>query len=174
MSFLRTLDRWLTKVESVLLVVFLSVMLTLAFTQVVLRNVFNSGLLWGDTLVRHLVLWVGFLGAAVATSGEGHISIDALTKFLPVRVKAGAHVLTSLFAAAVCWYLAEGSYHFLKSEAAAGSTFALGIPVWVGALIVPVGYLLLSFHFLVRCVESLLVAAGRTAPPRPETDVTVP
>lgn len=168
MKLLRALNRLLTRFESVLLVGFLGVLLVLAFTQVVLRNVFNSGLLWGDPMVRHLVVWVGFLGAAVATSKEGHISIDALTKFLPARVKAGTHVVTNLFAAVVCWYLAQASYEFLKSEAAAGSTFVLDIPTWIGGLIIPVGYLLIAFHFLVRVLESLLVAAGKSAPPAPE------
>ena len=169
MKLLRALDRWLTKGETVLLVLFLGAMLVLAFTQVVLRNAFNSGLLWGDTVVRHIVLWVGFLGAAVATSGDGHIAIDALTKFISPRVKAGVRVLTNLFAAVVCWYLAQGSYQFLTSEAEAGSTFVLDIPVWVGALVVPIGYLLIAFHFLVRLLESFLVASGRQAPPA--TDV---
>ena len=168
MKFLRAVDRLLAKLESGLLVGFLAVMLLLAFTQVALRNLFNSGLLWGDPMVRHLVVWVGFLGAAVAATQEGHISIDALTKFLPARIKAGTHVATNLFAGVVCWYLAQASYDFLKSEAEAGSTFVLDIPTWIGGLIIPVGYLLVGFHFMVRVLESFLVAAGKASPPPPE------
>ena len=40
--------------------------------QVVLRQVFGGGILWCDTLLRHLVLWVGFLGAARAAGQHPH------------------------------------------------------------------------------------------------------
>ncbi|MCK5573045.1 MAG: TRAP transporter small permease subunit, partial [Bacteroidetes bacterium] len=85
MKFFRGLSRALVRVETVLLVLFLGVMVVLAFAQVVMRNIFQTGFLWGDPLVRHLVLWVGFMGAAIAASDERHISIDAINKFLPIR-----------------------------------------------------------------------------------------
>ncbi|MCK7524997.1 MAG: TRAP transporter small permease [Ignavibacteriales bacterium] len=65
-------------------------MVLLAFAQVILRNVFGTGLVWGDTIVRHMVLWAGFVGGALASYEGRHISIDALTKFFPPRVKHGA------------------------------------------------------------------------------------
>ena len=156
MSILRALDRTLMRIEGILLVVFLGAMVVLAFLQVVLRNLFGTGLLWADPLVRHFVLWAGFLGGAMATSGDRHISIDALTRFLSVRVKAGMHVVTNLFAAIACSYLADAALTFILSEKSAGSTTVLDIPVWLGAAIVPAGYALMAFHFMVRTVEAVL------------------
>lgn len=160
MSILRTLDRTLVRIEGVLLVVFLGAMVVLAFSQVILRNLFGTGLLWADPLVRHFVLWTGFLGGAMATSADRHISIDALTRFLSIRVKAGMHVITNLFAAIACSYLAQAALVFILSEKSAGSTTVLDIPVWLGASIVPAGYALMAFHFMVRAVESVLTVAG--------------
>jgi TRAP-type C4-dicarboxylate transport system permease small subunit len=158
---LRTLERILVRIEEILLVLFLGLMVILAFTQVVLRNLFGTGMLWADPLVRHFVLWAGFLGGALATSTERHINIDALTRFLTPRVHAGAKVLTSLFGAVACWFLAHAAWEFMLSEQAAGSTTVLGIPVWAAALIVPAGYGLMTLHFAMRAVEDLLIAAGR-------------
>ena len=129
MKLLRAIDAALVRVETVLLVVFLGVMVVLSFAQVVLRNVFDTGLLWVDPLVRHLVLWAGFMGAAMATSTDRHISIEAFNKFLPERWRHFVHVLTSLFA---------------------GGEIALGIPSWIALLILPAGYLLIMAHFLLR------------------------
>ena len=51
--------------------------------QIILRNVFHSGLLWADPLMRHIVLWLGCLGAALATTSARHINIDVFSRALP-------------------------------------------------------------------------------------------
>lgn len=161
MTVLRSLDRFLVRVETAFLVVFLSVMILLAFLQVMLRNVLGIGFLWADPLVRHLVLWVGFFGAAVATHEERHISIDALTRFFRPRWKALAHIVTSLFAVVVCSHLAHASYVFLLDEKSLGSDFMLNVPTWVALIVIPAGYVLIAFHFLVKLIEHLLFVVGK-------------
>jgi TRAP-type C4-dicarboxylate transport system permease small subunit len=67
---MRKLEQWnetLGRVEKFLIVVMLSMMILVAFLQIVLRNAFSTGISWGDPLVRYLVLWVGFIGASLAT-----------------------------------------------------------------------------------------------------------
>src|SRR5262245_577336 len=167
MKLLFAIERLLVRLETLLIVLFLSVMTILAFSQVLLRNLFDTGLLWGDQVVRHLVLFVGFMGAAVATAEEKHISIDALTKFLPVRVKAAAHLITNLFALIVCWYLAEAAFHLYLDEREAGGTIVLDIPSWVGVIILPPGYLLIAFHFAVRSFHAVMIMTGKEQPAAP-------
>ncbi len=154
MRIIRQVDAFLGRVEFVLLVVFLTAMVLLAFLQVVLRNFFDTGLLWADTIVRHLVIWGGFTAAAIASSEGRHISIDALTKFLPDKLRRAAQVITGLFAVVVCWFLAEAAWKFLMDEKAAGSDLVLGIQTWVALLIIPIGYLLMGFHFIVKVIDS--------------------
>jgi TRAP-type C4-dicarboxylate transport system permease small subunit len=154
MRIIRAINKFLVRVETALLVVFLGTMVMLAFGQVVLRNAFGTSFLWGDTLVRYLVLWSGFLGAALATSDDRHISIDALTKYVPERGRHGVKVITSLFAAVTCYYLSQASVLFLVGEKEAGSVLFLSIPTWVGLAIIPAGYALLAIHFLVLAAEN--------------------
>lgn len=161
MKLLRTLDRVLVRVETAFLVVFLSVMILLAFSQVMLRNFLGMGFLWADPLVRHLVIWVGFFGAAVATHEERHISIDALTRFFRPRWKAIAHVFTSLFAVIVCLYLADAAWVFLLDEKSLGSAFMLNVPTWIALIVIPTGYALIAFHFLVKIADHLMVVVGK-------------
>ena len=77
MSILLFLDRWLARITGWLIVFFLGVMILMAFGQVVLRNVFHTGIEWGDVFLRHMVLWLGFLGATIAT-GEGRQHVPSL------------------------------------------------------------------------------------------------
>lgn len=156
MTLLRALDRFFSRIEYTLLVVFLGSMVLLAFTQVILRNVFGTGIVWADTIVRHLVLWSGFVGAALATSDERHISIDALTKFLSLRTRHIVMIFTSLFAVIVCYYLGTAAWGYVVEERANGGELVLSIPTWVALLIIPSGYFLIAFHFLVKMVENVI------------------
>ena len=150
MKFLLRLDSVLTRIEGWLVIALLSVMIVLSFVQVVLRNAFSESLAWGDILLRHLVLWVGFLGAALATSGERHINIDALTRFLTPKLQHAAKIATNLFAAGICYILFQASLTFLSNEIADKSTVFGSIPAIYSQIIIPVGFGLIIIHFLIR------------------------
>ncbi len=74
-------------VEDALLVLILAAMVGLAATQIVLRNLFDGAILWADPMLRVAVLWVGMIGAMVATRIDKQISVDAVSRFLPLRWK---------------------------------------------------------------------------------------
>jgi len=152
MKILKRIDSGLNKVEGAILIILLLVMLFMAFGQVVLRNIFSGGIVWGDILLRHLVLWIGFLGAALATSGERHINIDILTRYLPERLKGAVATLSNVFAAAVCFLLFRASLTFIEFEITNTNTIFGEIPSWYAQIIIPVGYSLLAFHFIVRAI----------------------
>ena len=116
MKILKTIDSLLNKIEGGILIALLLVMLFMAFGQVVLRNISSGGFVWGDILLRHLVLWIGFLGAALATSGERHINIDILTRYLPERLKGAVAALSNVFAAVICLLLFRASLTFIGFE----------------------------------------------------------
>jgi TRAP-type C4-dicarboxylate transport system permease small subunit len=158
MKLLRLLDRFFYKTEHILLVAFLGGMVLLAFLQVVLRNFFGTGIMWADTIVRHLVLWSGFVGAALATSEERHISIDALTKFLSERTRHIVFIFTSAFAAIVCYYLARAGWTYMLEERTNGGELVLGIQTWVALSIIPVGYILVGFHFAIKVLENAIAS----------------
>jgi TRAP-type C4-dicarboxylate transport system permease small subunit len=164
MTLLRSIDRGLVRVEGWLLVLFLGTMVVLSFAQVVLRNVFSTGFIWADPLVRHMVLWVGFLGAAIATHEERHISIDALTRFLSPRWKAAAAIAGQVFLAVVCAFLVGASWTFLMQERDAGGEFLNGIPSYAALMIIPAGYLLIAVHALIRAMTRWPALLGRDMP----------
>jgi TRAP-type C4-dicarboxylate transport system permease small subunit len=78
------LDRILTvvyRIEDGILAALLTLMIAVAVVQILLRNFFGAGIIWGDVLVRILVLWIGLTGAMIATRQNKHISIDLVARY---------------------------------------------------------------------------------------------
>ncbi len=153
MKVLQTIESALVKAESALIILLLGVMLLLGFTQVILRNVFHSGIIWADIVLRHLVLWVGFLGALLAAYSGKHISVDAFTRFFVPKVRTAITIVTDFFAAVVCYFLLRASLTFISFEISDKYTIYENIPSWYAQSIIPIGYTLLIFHFTVRVIR---------------------
>jgi C4-dicarboxylate transporter DctQ subunit len=155
MKLLERINSYLEKIESIFLVIILSVMVMLAFLQVVLRNLFDQGILWADIFLRHLVLWVGFIGASLATREEKHITIDLFTRFLSKRGKNITQMITNLFAHIICLILADAGWTFVQYDKAEGMILFNNIQTWYFQLIIPIGFLLMAFRFLLLSVNNL-------------------
>ena len=93
--YLLKFDQWLSRFMGWLIVFFLGVMILMAFGQVALRNLFHTSIEWGDVLLRHLVLWVGFLGATIATGEGRHLKIEFINKLVPERHRKVIFVVTN-------------------------------------------------------------------------------
>jgi len=147
-------DAFLDHIEQTLLVVFLSSMIVIAFLQIVLRNFFATGLGWGDSVLRNLVLWIGFIGATLATREGKHINIDVVSRWLPALWKNLVTFITHLFSFLICCLLTLAAWKFIKNEAQMGNVTFLNIPAWVPELILPVTFGLMTFRFGLRSVKN--------------------
>lgn len=145
-------DSILARLESGLLTLILGTMIILAFSQVLLRNIFHSGILWGDTLVRQLVLWVGFIGASLATKDNRHINIDALRRALPLSWQRYATVLTNIFSLLICILLSRAALVFVSDEYSAHTLIVPGIPSWVFTSIIFIGFVIMTFRFMLNTI----------------------
>jgi TRAP-type C4-dicarboxylate transport system permease small subunit len=148
-------DEVIDRVEQTLIVTFLSFMILLAFLQIVLRNFFNTGLDWGDSLLRNLVLWIGFMGATLATREGKHINIDLISRWLPPLGKNAITFLIHLFSFSICLLLTYAALKFMKNEAQMGQRTFLNIPVWIPELILPLTFGLMTFRFGLRSLKNL-------------------
>ncbi len=153
MKPLLVLDHWIEKVAVGAIVLLLSVMILLAFGQVLMRNIFHSAFPGVDVLLRHLVLWVGYFGAIIATGHRRHLRIEVVELVLSERARVVCAVIANLFAAAICIVLLRAAISFVHLERAETTTTMIGLPAWVFAIVVPVGYAAIGFRFIVRAVE---------------------
>jgi TRAP-type C4-dicarboxylate transport system permease small subunit len=140
-------DKIISRVEQLLLAIMLSLMILVAVLQIVLRNFFATGLSWGDPLVRYLVLWAGFTGAALATKEGKHINIDVFSHWVPGRGYTIIQFITNLFSSFVCGLLTLAALTFVKNEAQIGGTAFFDIPVWIPETIIPVSFGIMTLRF---------------------------
>ncbi len=150
MEIIRSIDRMLEKIEGNLIVCFLTLMIVLSFGQMISRNLFHQALVWGDTLLRQLVLWTGFLGASLAVHKNKHISIDIFSNFLSPGLKIKALNFTRFVASIISGFLAWAAWSFVQFERESESILFLDLPVWIFLLILPYSFLVIAFRFLLN------------------------
>ena len=155
---------WLfDKLEYLVLVFLLTVMVGLAFLQIFLRIFFATGILWGDPLLRHLVLWIALLGAATAAKEGKHINIDIISRVLPGRGKVAIQGLIDLFSTFICILLIHASLKFIGDEFQTGVIAFLKIPTWIVAVIFPVAFGLIALRFAISGFRNGAIAIWGSA-----------
>jgi len=154
MNAIRKLDEWLARLESGALILTLFLMVFFSFGQIILRNLFNSGLLWTDLFLRQMVLWVGFLGASLAVREGRHISIDVLPQFLPARLKPFLKILVHFTAGMVCIFLTLAAWKFVEMEIEFNTILFLDIPAWMFQTILPYSFALISLRYFLIALDA--------------------
>lgn len=145
--------RWATVVTALergLLTALILGMIALSMVQIVLRNFFHTGLIWIEPLLRHLVLWIGFSAAVVATGRLRHIHMDVIGRILPPAGRIFVTRVTALVAAVICVVLARASWLFLASEQQFGATGLLDVPIWILTFALFPGFALMAARFTAR------------------------
>ncbi|MDH3450731.1 MAG: TRAP transporter small permease subunit, partial [Gammaproteobacteria bacterium] len=137
---------WITRIhraEDALLVALLAVTIVLACTQIVLRNFFDSGFVWIDPLLRIMVLWLGLIGATVASRNDKHIRIDLLSRFFDRNTDGMVQVIVAQISAWTCLLVAWYGMNWIRLDYADGVASIIGIPAWILEVIVPLSFALI-------------------------------
>lgn len=144
----------ISKFEDTLVIFFLFSLLIIATTQIILRNVFDSGIIWGDSLLSILVLWLGLAASIVASRQKKHINIDVFTQYLPDIYKVYIKKFGQLFAAIVCLCIGYFSFVFISGEYMLGEYAFEKIPVWLTESIIPFAFLVMGVRYFLQSVLS--------------------
>jgi TRAP-type C4-dicarboxylate transport system permease small subunit len=175
MNAMRQIDQGLARMESWLIVGFLWTMALLTLIQVGLRGLYTHGqfqwanelmgyLDWSEPLVRLLVLWVTFLGASLVTREGKHIKIDLVSTLLPKRWLPLRGLIISFFCVIVCAVMVKVCIGYVRLDMSFGGRMFLGIPSWVGLLILPIGFSSILFRFVLRGIEQASALLGGPNP----------
>ncbi len=156
MKWFKLFDKYLGWAESTLLVLCLTVMISLGFVQVLLRNFFDLGISWADPLLRHLVLWIAFLGASLSTAKRKHINIDIVSRLLSPKGKLIAALVVDLASLIVVIFLTKAAYVFVCNEKLDETTAFADIPSWIVQIIIPVAFGLIGLRFFSHAIDSVI------------------
>jgi len=167
-SLFDRLDRAGRFLETAVLVTLFSSMMLLAVGQIVLREVFNTGFVWADELVKLMVLWLAMVGSIAATRDNRHIRIDALSHIFPRLVIQLTRLVVDLFAAAVSGLIAWHTWRYLQVEIEYADTVLVDTPAWIAHSVLPAAFLLISFRFVVLAIKQVIAILFNPEPGRSE------
>ena len=159
-SFLRLLERAGRVAENAALVSLLGSLVLLAVAQIILREVFGTGLFWADEVIKLIVLWLALVGSIAATRDNRHIRIDALSHLLPDNVVVLVRIIVDVFAAVVCGVIAWQAWRYLQLEIEFEDTVLIDVPAWIAHSILPAAFALISYRFMVSVIGQVVDIAG--------------
>lgn len=141
-------------IEEIIMAFLLALMTCLTFVQVVLRYVFNSGLVWSLETTTYAFGWLILLGMSYGVRTRAHISVDLFVKRLP----SGLRNYIALFAVALCLLysglMVYGSSVYI-SELHELNNLArdIDLPKWLLTGIMPLAFVLLAVRFMQAGLE---------------------
>lgn len=157
---LSRLGRFGAAVENGLLLILLLAMIGLSVAQIVLRNFFDIGFFWTDELLRLMVLWMAVVGGIAASRTDRHISINLVDNFLNGKGKLAAGMVIHAFSSFVCAVVTWFSIDFVKTSHEYGDVLLGGVPAWWLQAVLPVGFALISYRYLLFFVVDVLELFG--------------
>ncbi len=119
--------------------------------EMFLRGLFGVGIPGNAGYVQHLTLWVGFLGAVVATEQGRHLAISVGVMALPERWRNYAETWSTAAALAVAGALFLASAQFVLVELDTPVRLGGWLPVWAAESILPVAFALIALSLLLSC-----------------------
>lgn len=145
----------LEKIEGGIAAFFMVVAICLCLYNIFFRAFGGSVGSWVQTLIQYLVIWSGFLAVGYVLRRNRHIEVVALLKLLPDNIRRIIemiiHSLGLLVSLTVVVYGFQNVMQLKGTNMAVYEFFDL--PLYPFVFSVPLGMLLLSFHF----VEKLCV-----------------
>lgn len=124
--------------------------------------VLPNGLVWSKTLGLVLMLWIGLIGASLATHERRHLALDLGSKLWPPKVlpivQGVGNVVTALFCLALVVLAIVSIGHHIgdwnDTDGAGGIYPDLPLPKWIAFLVMPLGFTLMAARFLAQAAES--------------------
>ncbi len=148
----------------------LIVAVLLNFGNVIGRYGFGRTLYWADEVQVFLVVWITYLGAAIASWRDVHLRIDVLSTRLTPRLRRLLGWLEGILVVATSGFLAWHSAVYVSRLFRVGQrSDAAGMPLWLPHTAILVGLLLIGGLAAYRLYRSRrgAVSAATTAGQRP-------
>ncbi len=152
--------------ESNTLMIALSVMVIVIFTNVVMRYIFNSGLTWSEELARYLFIWFSWLGVSAGVKDGAHLRVEMLSTALTKRGLFKADeiltIIVSLIWLATTAVVAYYGFMILIAQAELHVvTPAIKMPVWFGYLSVAFCSALVGIRLIINIFDNFKKLFGK-------------
>jgi C4-dicarboxylate transporter DctM subunit len=155
------------KLENLLASSVLILIALIPVLEVLVRKLLRTGIPSSSDFVRHLILWIAFLGGTVTSRENKHLTLSVGIDLIKGRANRVIRTATALIAVSICTAMTWSSLSFLLIAVDPGKRVGF-IPIQLVLLIMPAGFLVMAFRFIAaappgaatRGVACLGLAAG--------------
>ncbi len=130
-------------------------MVVLTTWQVFTRYVLKSPSSWSEELVSYLFAWASLFGAAIVSGERGHMNIPVVVERMGHKMQVAfgvlAEVIAFLFSIAILLY---GGIK-ISSLAMGQMTSALGVPIGVFYIVIPITGVLIMLYSILNIMDIL-------------------
>ena len=127
--------------------------------EIIARLIGRPGIPASAVLVQHMTLWIGFIGAVLATRQNKLLSLIRKPLFQDDKIFHLGRWIAKNISFIVILFLLWGSLNLVIVEYNYPTYIAPGILRWVGQSIMPLGFLLIAAQIFLKSTKSHLLRA---------------
>ena len=136
-------------VEAALCCACTTIMIALAFSNVIGRYVLHSSISFTEEIVCGLFVLLSMMGTSIAIRKQSHLGLSALTDLMPAWLQRVFAVFANLLGAAISLLLLKLGYDMVHMQIILGSiTATLQWPAWIYGIFLPIGAAFMTIRFL--------------------------
>lgn len=177
---------WIGRTEEAVLIAALLLTALIPVVELTGRALFGAGVPGATEYLQHLTLWIGFLGAMLATREGKHLRIATPMNWLSPRVGRVLDCMEGFVAASVCMGLFGASLQLVIAEAPGLPAWSAGIipdfiehwlepvglfqdgglttvggwiPIWFAEAVMPFGFAVMAIRFILRASQRIWIRA---------------
>ena len=149
------IKKFIDNFEEIVVVVALTVMTVLTFSNVVTRYVFNFSMNFAEEISTYSFVLLSLFGASIALKRGAHLGFTLLAEHVPQILARIFEVISAisgvLFSGVIFWYgIQMAMTQFERGQLSLG----VQIPEWIYGSFIPFG----AFFLLLRFIELLIKA----------------
>ena len=149
------MTRFIDGMERVLALALIAAVL-INFVNVIGRYVFGRTFIAADELQIYIMVYIAFLGAAVATWRRVHLRMDVLAKMLPAPVRTALGIAELALVLVLAGFVTYVAYRYVAQMAGLDARSQnAGIPMWMPHSAIALGFALIAVLALLQIVQLL-------------------
>ena len=141
---------YINRSENLLTIGVFSILTFFPAVEIFTRLLGRPGIPASPILVQHMTLWIGFIGAVLATRQNKLLSLTRDPLFSPDSVFSNGRWIAKNISFVIIGALFWGSINLVMIEYNYPIQISPGIYRWVIQLIMPIGFLLIGFQILIK------------------------
>lgn len=156
MSGKKTLLQHINNIEEYCCALLLASFVLLLFAQILLRQLFQYSIPWGDEVATYMFVWFAYLGAVVAAKMSAHNRVSFQFRWFPPIVQKVSETIADMLWVAFNLFFVYLSYDFVFNKMNLfWKSQTTGIPMKYFYMIIPIAFTLMTIRILWNNYERL-------------------